>query len=74
MQKILSAITRQMLLFSVPGNYTLVVFDYKAGKVMTTLPISKAVGTVVFNTATQLLYSSNRDDTVTIIRQDCKDT
>jgi YVTN family beta-propeller protein len=61
------------LLFSVCDNSTLVVVDYTTGKAVTSFPIGKGVDAVVFDPATQLIYSSNGEGTVSIYKQEAKD-
>lgn len=50
-------------------NETLVVVDIDAGRVIATLPIGKGVDATVFDPLTKLIFSSQGDGTLTIIRE-----
>ena len=47
----------------------LAVLDAESGKVITTLPIGDRVDAVVFDADNQLIFASNGDGTVSVIRQ-----
>lgn len=57
------------LLFSVCSNKELVVFDISKGAVTDSVSIGGRVDAVVFDPETKLLYSSNGEGNVTIIKQ-----
>src|SRR3954470_7252516 len=48
------------------------VSDYSSGKVLTTVPIGAGVDGAAFDPATDDLFASNLDGTLTIIHQDKK--
>jgi len=50
-------------------NKGLSVVDIRSGKVITTLPIGAGVDAVVYDAAGKLIFASNGDATLTIIRQ-----
>lgn len=50
------------------------VSDYKAGKVVATIPIGTGVDGAGFDPATGDAFASNADGTLTIIHQDTPDT
>ena len=60
-------------LFSVCGNRLLIVSDPESGKVITTIPIGNGVDGVMFDPQRQLIFSSNGEGTLTIIREDSPD-
>jgi YVTN family beta-propeller protein len=60
-------------LFSTGANKTLVVLDASTGKVVTTLPIGGGVDAAGFDPETGLVFSSNGDGTLTVIREDSAD-
>lgn len=55
------------------SNKGLSVVDAGSGKVITTLPIGAGVDAVVYDAANKLIFASNGDATVTIIRQESAD-
>ncbi|MGG9961823.1 YncE family protein [Ferruginibacter sp. SUN106] len=57
------------LLFSVCSNKELIVFDIKKEKVIDSIPIGGRVDAVVFDPQSKLIYSSNGEGNVTIIKQ-----
>lgn len=57
-------------LFSVCGNKKMVVSDYDAGRVLTTLPIGGGVDAAAFDSETNLVFSSNGEGTLTIVHED----
>jgi hypothetical protein len=61
-------------LFSGCGNQKLVVSDVKSGKVITTLPIGDRVDGVAFDPALGLVFSSNGEGTLTVVRQESPGT
>jgi DNA-binding beta-propeller fold protein YncE len=52
---------------------TLVVLDADTGKVVTSLPIGSGEDAVVFDPATQTVFSSNGEGTLTVIHEDTPD-
>ena len=61
-------------LFSVCRNKYLAVSDIAAGKLVTTLPIGPGVDASAFDPATQLIFASNGDGTMTVVHEDTPDT
>ncbi len=61
-------------LFSVCGNKLMVVSDALAGKVVTTLPIGDGCDGVAFDPATKLVFSSNGEGTITVVKEENKDS
>jgi DNA-binding beta-propeller fold protein YncE len=57
-------------LFAVGGNQLMAVVDAQSGKVVKTLPIGKGADAAAFDAATQTVYSSNGDGTLTLIHED----
>lgn len=57
-------------LFSVCGNKKMVVSDYDAGRVLTTLPIGGGVDAAAFDPETNLAFSSNGEGTLTVVHRD----
>lgn len=57
------------LLFSVCSNKELIVFDILKGKVINSVPIGDRVDAVVYDPGTGLIYSSNGEGNVTIVKQ-----
>lgn len=51
----------------------LAVMDSNNGKVITTLPIGDRVDAVAFDSANQLIFASNGDGTISVVRQDSPD-
>src|SRR5450759_2529145 len=60
-------------LFAGCGNQTLVVLSAADGRFVTKLAIGKGTDAVVFDPDTNLVFSSNGDGTLTIIREDSAD-
>jgi DNA-binding beta-propeller fold protein YncE len=52
----------------------LAVSDISAGKLVTTLPIGSGVDASAFDPATQLIFASNGDGTMTVVHEDTPDT
>jgi YVTN family beta-propeller protein len=61
-------------LFSVCRSKHLAVSDIVAGKLVTTLPIGAGVDASEFDPATQLIFASNNDGTMTVVHEDTPDT
>lgn len=57
-------------LFSVCRSQHLAVSDITAGKLVTTIPIGAAVDASVFDPATQLVFASNGEGTMTVVHED----
>ena len=55
------------------SNQKLVVLDADGGRVVSVLPIGKNVDGVAFDSARQLVFSSNGDGTLTVIHEDGPD-
>jgi DNA-binding beta-propeller fold protein YncE len=60
-------------LFSGCRSGVMAVSDYKAGKVLTTLPIGQGVDGAAYDPATGDAFASNVDGTLTVIHQDASD-
>ncbi len=60
-------------LFSVCDK-VLVVSDYEAGKVVATVPIGEGPDAVRYDPATKLIFASNGEGTLTVVRQESADT
>ena len=60
-------------LFSGCGNQKLVVLDSQSGKVVTTLPIGQGVDAVAYDATRGLVFASNGDGTLTVIREESPD-
>ena len=60
--------------FSVCRNKYLAVSDIAAGKIVTALPIGSGVDASAFDPATQLIFASNGDGTMTVVHEDTPDT
>jgi DNA-binding beta-propeller fold protein YncE len=56
-------------LFSSCENATMVIVDMTDGKVIATLPIGKGTDAAAFDPQRKLAFSSNRDGTLTVIRE-----
>ncbi len=68
------AIDRQhRRLFAVCGNKLMVAVDADSGRVVATAPIGELVDGVVFDPSSALVFTSNGQGTVTVIRQDAPD-
>jgi len=61
-------------LFAGCANKLLVVINATTGKVVTTLPIGEKVDGVAFDPATQLIFTSNGEGTITVIKQENADS
>ena len=61
-------------LFSVCANKLMVVVDSETGKVITTLPIGEKCDGAAFDPALKCAYSSNGEGTVTVVKEDSKDS
>jgi DNA-binding beta-propeller fold protein YncE len=64
---------RQRRLFIGCHNKMMVVIDADTGKVLATPPIGEGVDAARFDPATQLIFSSNGDGTLTVIHEDTPD-
>jgi DNA-binding beta-propeller fold protein YncE len=60
-------------LFSVCANKTLVVMNADDGHVIMTLPIGSGVDAAAFDPENNMIFSSNGDGTLTVIREDSPD-
>lgn len=60
-------------LFAGCGNRVLAVIDPDAGKVIATQPIGDHVDATLFDPETGLVFSSNGDGTITVVRQESPD-
>ena len=60
-------------LFSTCGNGKLVVFDSDTGRVVTTAAIGEDADGVVYDAATGRIYTSNADQTMTVLHEDAPD-
>jgi YVTN family beta-propeller protein len=60
-------------LFSVCRNKFLAVSDIVAGKLVMTLPIGSGVDASEFDPATELVFASNGDGTMTVVHEDTPD-
>ena len=60
-------------LFSVCRSRHLAISDIVAGKLVTTLPIGSGVDAAAFDPATQLIFASNGDGTLTVVHEDTPD-
>ncbi|MGD0094646.1 MAG: YncE family protein, partial [Planctomycetota bacterium] len=56
------------------GGKLLQVLDSTSGKIVASLPIGAGVDAVAFDPATQTVFSSNGDGTLTVIHEDTPDT
>ena len=61
-------------LFSACRSKHLGVSDIAAGKLVTTLPIGSGVDAAAFDPATQLIFASNGDGTLSVVHEDTPDT
>lgn len=61
-------------LFSVCGNSILVVTDAVSGKVVATLPIGEGADGVFYDEKRKLIFSSNGEGTLTVIKQKSKNS
>jgi DNA-binding beta-propeller fold protein YncE len=66
--------TRHQRLFSGCRSGVMAISDYKAGRVVTTLPIGRGVDGAGYDPVTRDAYASNVDGTLTVIHQDTPDT
>ena len=60
-------------LFSGCRSGVMAVSDYQAGKVVATTPIGAGVDGAAFDPAFAMVFASNADGTLTVIRQDAPD-
>ena len=60
-------------MFSGCGNQKLVVLDADDGRVVSVLPIGKGVDGVAFDPERRLVFSSNGEGTLTVIREETPD-
>lgn len=60
-------------LFSACRSRHLAVSDIAAGKLVTTLPIGSGVDAAAFDPATQLIFASNGDGTLSVVHEDTPD-
>jgi DNA-binding beta-propeller fold protein YncE len=60
-------------LFSVCGNEKMIVLDADRGTVLATLPIGKGVDAAAFDPGTSLVFSSNGEGTLTVVREESAD-
>ena len=60
-------------LFSVCRNSYLAISDIDAGKLVTTVPIGAGVDAAAFDPATQLVFASNGDGTLSVVHEDNPD-
>ncbi len=60
-------------LFSVCSNEKMAVMDADSGKVVATVPIGARPDGTAYDPGTKLAFSSNRDGTLTVVRQVTKD-
>lgn len=60
-------------LFSVCGNKMMVVLDALSGKIVSTLPIGGGVDAAAYDPVRHLVFSSNGEGTITVIRQESAD-
>ncbi|MBG6110188.1 YVTN family beta-propeller protein [Flavobacterium sp. CG_23.5] len=56
-------------LFSVCGNKLMMVSDAKTGKIIKTLPIGDGCDGVAFDAEKQLVFSSNGEGTITVVKE-----
>lgn len=57
-------------LFAVCGNKLMVVVDYDNGKIITTLPIGDGCDGVAYDQSKNLIFSSNGEGTMTVMKQE----
>lgn len=57
-------------LFSVCGNKKMVVSDYIKGVVVTTVPIGTGTDAAAFDPGAKMIFSSNGEGTLTVVRED----
>jgi len=65
--------TKHHRLFSGCRSGVMAVSDYRAGKVLTTLPIGQGVDGAAYDPATSDAFASNVDGTLTVIHEDTPD-
>ncbi len=61
------------LLFSGCRSGVMAISDYRAGRLVTTLPIGQGVDACRFDEGTQLAFASNGGGTITVIHEDAPD-
>ena len=66
--------TEHHRLFSACHNQRLIVMNSENGKVVTSLPIGKGVDAAAFDPATQLVFTSNGEGTLTVIHENSPDS
>jgi DNA-binding beta-propeller fold protein YncE len=64
---------KNMRLFIGCHNNRLIVLDARTGKIVTTLPIGSGVDANGFDPATNLVFSSNGDGSLTVVHEDSMD-
>lgn len=69
----LSMDTETHRIFSGCASKVLIVSDADAGKVVATVPIGAGTDATAFDSKTKLVYSSNGDGTLTVIREETPD-
>lgn len=57
-------------LFAVCGNKLMIVVDAQTGKTITTLPIGDHCDGVVFDAAKKLIYASNGEGSITVVKEE----
>ncbi len=62
--------TKTNRLFSVCGNKLMVVVDASNGKIMKKIPIGSGCDGVVFDAKNKLVFSSNGEGTITVVKED----
>ena len=60
-------------LFSVCDNKTMAVTDYDSGKVVATVPIGEGPDAAGYDTESKLVFSSNGEGTLTVVKQESAD-
>jgi DNA-binding beta-propeller fold protein YncE len=61
-------------LFTVCDNKTMVILDAETGKIISNLPIGERVDGAAFDPDLKYAYSSNGDGTLTIVKEENKDS
>ncbi len=62
--------TKNHRLFAVCGNKLMIVVNAENGKIITTVPIGDGCDGVAFDETTQLIFASNGEGTMTVIKQE----
>lgn len=60
---------KHKILFSVGGNKLMAVVDAKDGKIVTTIPIGGGVDASGYDPETQLIFASNGEGTLTVVKE-----